>query len=139
MAIEMQCPACKKAYRLKDALAGEKVTCANAECRTVFAVPVKPGTGTAPTLAALKSGVRPAAKPAAKAAAKLPPPPAFDVETAALTALNDDPDEVPVETRVIGVKCDNCDHQWTEPWDKQGKNVLCPECRTRQRVPVPAA
>ena len=139
MAIEMQCPACKKAYRLKVALAGKKVTCANAECRTVFAVPVKPGTGTAPTLAALKSGVRPAAKPAAKAAAKLPPPPAFDVETAALTALNDDPDEVPVETRVIGVKCDNCDHQWTEPWDKQGKNVLCPECRTRQRVPVPAA
>ena len=139
MAIEMQCPACKKAYRLKDALAGKKVTCANAECRTVFAVPVKPGTGTAPTLAALNANAaKPPARPAAKPAAKVPPP-AFDVETAALTALNDDPDEVPVETRVIGVKCDNCDHQWTEPWDKQGKNVLCPECRTRQRVPVPAA
>ena len=55
MAIEMQCPACKKAYRLKDELAGKKVTCANAECRTVFAVPVKPGTGTAPSLAALKA------------------------------------------------------------------------------------
>ncbi len=142
MAIEMQCPACKKAYRLKDELAGKKVTCANAECRTVFAVPVKPGTGTAPTLAALKAtaGKSPA-KPAAKAPARVaaPPPPAIDVETAALTALNDDPDEVVAETRVVGVKCSNCDHQWSEPWEKQGKNVLCPECRSRQRVPVPAA
>jgi len=156
MAIEMQCPACKKAYRLKDELAGKKVTCANAECRTVFGVPVKPGTGTAPSLAALlataakpaatppaKSAAKPPAKsdarPVAKSAAKTPPPPAFDVETAALSALNDDPDEVPVETREIAVKCDNCEHQWKEPWDKQGKNVLCPECRTRQRVPIPEA
>ena len=140
MAIEMQCPACKKAYRLKDELAGKKVTCANAECRTVFAVPVKPGTGTAPSLGALKAAAaKPAAKPVAKAVTKSPPPPAFDVETAALSALNDDPDEVPVETRLIPVKCDNCEHAWTEPWEKQGKNVLCPECRTRQRVPVPDA
>ncbi len=141
MAIEMQCPACKKAYRLKDELAGKKVTCANAACRTVFAVPVKPGTGTAPTLAALKATVaKSPAKPAAKAPVRAAAaPPAFDVETAALTALNDDPDEVAAETRVIGVKCSNCEHQWSEPWEKQGKNVLCPECRSRQRVPVPDA
>jgi hypothetical protein len=125
MAIEMQCPACKKGYRLKDELAGKRVTCANPACRTAFVVPAKPGTGTAPTLAAMKS--------AAAAKAKS----AVEVETAALTALRDEPDEEPVESRVIPVKCDNCDHQWTEPWDKQGKNVLCPECRTRQRVPIP--
>ena len=140
MAIEMQCPACKKAYRLKDELAGKKVTCANAECRTVFGVPVKPGTGTAPTLAALKAtAAKSPAKPVAKAPARAAAPPAFDVETAALTALNDDPDEVVAETRVVAVKCSNCDHQWSEPWEKQGKNVLCPECRSRQRVPVPEA
>ena len=140
MAIEMQCPACKKAYRLKDELAGKKVTCANAECRTVFGVPVKPGTAPTPTLAALKAtAAKSPAKPVAKAPARAAAPPAFDVETAALTALNDDPDEVVAETRVVAVKCSNCDHQWSEPWEKQGKNVLCPECRSRQRVPVPEA
>ena len=31
--------------------------------------------------------------------------------------------------------CQFCDHKWTEPITKAGKNVLCPECRQRIRVP----
>ena len=125
MSIETQCPACSKAYKLKDELAGKRVTCANPTCRFVFPVP-KAGTGTAPTLAAMKAG-------------KAPVKSAAEVEVAALAALNDDPDEVPVDSRTIAMSCEICEHKWTEPWDKQGKNTVCPECRTRQKVPVPQA
>jgi hypothetical protein len=132
MAIDMTCPKCAKAYRLKDELLGKKVTCANEKCRSQFVVGVKPGTGTSPTLGAMKT---PAAKPP-----KAPPPPPIDVETTAMAAFADDEEEVvPVENRTIAMKCTGCEHTWTEGWDKQGKNVLCPECRTRQKVPIPDA
>ena len=37
--------------------------------------------------------------------------------------------------RKIALTCATCDHKWDVPWSMQGKNVLCPDCRTRQRVP----
>jgi hypothetical protein len=125
MAIEMNCPKCSKSYRLKDELLGKKVTCANEKCRTAFVVGVKPGTGPSPTLGAMK------------AASKSPPPPPPDAEEVARKALADEVDEAPVESRTIPMTCSECDHQWTEPWDKQGKNTVCPSCRARQKVPVP--
>ena len=66
----------------------------------------------------------------------------IDAEAVAMKAFADDPPpkaEVPVETRTITMVCVVCDHQWTESWDKQGKNVICPECRHRQRVPLQKA
>ncbi|MGL6075064.1 MAG: hypothetical protein ACRC8S_12970 [Fimbriiglobus sp.] len=125
MAIEMNCPKCSKSYRLKDELLGKKVTCANDKCRTAFVVGVKPGTGPSPTLGAMK------------ATSKSPPPPAPDAEEVARKAFADEVDDTPTETRTIPMTCTECDHQWTEPWDKQGKNTVCPACRVRQKVPVP--
>jgi len=31
--------------------------------------------------------------------------------------------------------CVICEHKWAAPWDMQGKNVLCPDCKHRQKVP----
>ena len=62
----------------------------------------------------------------------------IDADAVAMKALADDPEpeaEIPVETRTITMVCVVCEHQWSEAWDKQGKNVICPECRHRQRVP----
>ena len=35
--------------------------------------------------------------------------------------------------------CSFCEHKWTEPFSKAGKNILCPnpECRQRLKVPEP--
>ena len=60
----------------------------------------------------------------------------------ALSALSDEPAkaaEQPAETAVIAMTCSHCDHKWTEPASKAGKNVLCanPECRQRLKVPEP--
>ncbi len=116
MAIETQCPHCKKAYRLKDELSGKRVTCANPDCRKAFTV----------------SG-----RPSANGAARPAPAPA-DAEAVAAALLKDEPDSVraaPEDQRKVPMTCPVCDHQWDVPWAMQGKNVLCPECRHRQRVP----
>lgn len=134
MAIDTNCPFCHKAYRLKDDLAGKKVTCANQDCRKVFTI-------TASTNGAAKPAAPPRptapARTAAKAPAKAAPPPPVDAEALAAAALAEDDDaaKVPEDTRTIEMTCKACDHQWTVPWAKQGKNVLCPECRTPQKVP----
>jgi hypothetical protein len=106
MAISAHCPHCLKPYKFKDELAGKRVRCAAADCRQVFEVE---------------------------------PLPKVDAEAQALAALAELPDPAvadgPVEIRKIKVTCAACDHAWEEAWDKQGKNVLCPECRHRQKVP----
>lgn len=112
MAIEFNCPFCGTFYRLRDDLAGKRATCKNADCRKVIPVPQP----TPPTAA-----------------------PPVDVEAAAMSALADEPAKAngAVSERTIAVKCTACDHQWTEPFTKAGKNVLCPECRHRVKVPEP--
>ena len=115
MAIETQCPHCKKAYRLKDELAGKRVTCGNPDCRKAFTVDGRASAnGTAP-------------KPAE---------PKVDAEATAAAVFGDEPaTAAPEDQRKIALTCAVCDHKWDVPWSMQGKNVLCPDCRTRQRVP----
>ncbi|MCX8138124.1 MAG: zinc-ribbon domain-containing protein [Gemmataceae bacterium] len=66
------------------------------------------------------------------------PPRAEEIEQLAVSALVDDPPaaEAP-ESSSIAMNCNYCGHQWQEPLSKAGKNVLCPECRQRLRVPEP--
>src|SRR5262249_9156169 len=49
------------------------------------------------------------------------------------------PHEAPAAEKVIPMTCAFCQHQWTEPYSKAGKNVICPnaECRQRMKVPEP--
>lgn len=63
------------------------------------------------------------------------PKSAAEVEADALKALGDEPDQ-PTDSRVIPITCEMCDHKWDAPWAMQGKNVLCPECRHRNKVPI---
>jgi hypothetical protein len=123
MAIEFNCPHCVTPYKLKDELAGKKATCKNPGCRQVITIP------------ALRATVPPTAKPALK----LSPPKPEDIEAAALAALADAPKEEQPADTPIPVVCAFCEHTWIEPRDKAGKNVLCPnpECRQRNKVPVP--
>ncbi len=108
MAIAMNCPACQKAYRLKDELAGKKVACSNAACRKVFAVPAAP-------------------KPVAAA---------VDAEALAAAAFGEEvADTTAADLRTVPMTCAMCEHKWAAPWAMQGKNVLCPDCRHRQKVP----
>lgn len=136
MPIDTQCPHCRKAYRLKDDLAGKRVTCANAECRQVFTVGATAvANGSSGKAAAPPAAARP--RPATVAApSSPPPPPAPDAEAMAAAAFAEETGTaVPEDQRVIKLTCGGCEHTWDVPWAMQGKNVLCPECRTRQRVP----
>lgn len=119
MAIDTQCPHCSKAYRLKDDLAGKRVTCGNPNCRKAFTVGGEPANGA------------PVAKPRAKATV---PPVDADALAASLFAEGA-AEAVPEDKRVIAVTCPMCDHKWDVPYAMQGKNVLCPECRHRVKIP----
>ncbi|MFO0798419.1 MAG: hypothetical protein U0804_13160 [Gemmataceae bacterium] len=130
MAIEFNCPHCATSYKLKDELAGKKATCKNPDCRQVITIP-------APKATVPPTAGPPAAKPKPPARKAAPKP--EDVEAAALAALADAPKEEQQPDAPIPVVCAFCDHKWSESRDKAGKNVLCPnpECRQRNKVPVP--
>ena len=113
MPISTQCPKCLKLYKLKDELLGKRATCANPDCRTLFDVK--------PYVAPPKPVVKP-----------------MDAEAIAMAALNDDPDPiqaVPEDLRKIAMTCASCDCKYEVAWSMQGKNSLCPECKSRQKVP----
>ncbi|MCZ2341220.1 MAG: hypothetical protein LC104_05410 [Bacteroidales bacterium] len=158
MAIDTQCPHCDKRYRLKEELSGKSVRCQNPECRKPFTVAGKttaPNPAPAPAAPTANPRTAPPARTAEppslpKSAPKLgipeprrtPPAakPPIDADTLALKALAEaeaataEP-EPPPDQRTIPMVCAVCDHTWTESWDKQGKNVICPDCRHRQKVP----
>lgn len=144
MPIEFNCPHCATPYKLKDELAGKKATCRNPDCRQVITVPAPkatvPPTPAAPPkpAAAPKAAPKPAAKPPARKD-ETPLPPPIDAEAAAAAALADAPKDAAAADAPIPVECAFCNHKWTEPRDKAGKNVLCPneDCRQRNKVPVP--
>ena len=115
MPIATTCPACQHAYRLKDELAGKRVKCKNPACQETFTVP------------------KPQAAPVAAPIVDI------DADTVAAAALAEEQVALPADQRLIAMVCNVCSEAWTEPWDKQGKNVLCPECRARQKVPVQKA
>lgn len=121
MPIPFTCPNCKKAYKLKDEVAGKRVTCSN--CRQTSLVPVPK------TAAATKKGpakVLSAAEAEALAAA------AFADETSAAPA------PVEVEGAPIKVKCRYCDHENTFEARLAGKNAPCQndDCRKIIKVPL---
>lgn len=113
MAIEFDCPFCRHHYRLRDELAGKPATCKG--CRNKITIPT-PG-----QLAEV-------AKVDAAAA-----------EAAALAALADEPVAEKPKNTVIDVECNYCNHKWTEPIERAGKNTVCknPECRQRIKIPEP--
>lgn len=117
MPIETHCPSCQKQYRLKDELGGKSVKCSNPDCRQVFTITAKPNG-------------KPAAKP------KAAPKPEADAEAVAAQVLSESPEDTkPAAERTIIVECYNCNFKWPEPESKAGKFALCPECRTRNKVP----
>lgn len=111
MAIVFDCPHCKHPYRLKDEFAGRKATCKNPDCRQQITIPV-PLSGAELEAAALSALAEEEAKPK-------------EAETAV------------AEEQGIPMSCPHCDHKWSEPFAKAGKNTLCanPECRQRIKVP----
>jgi predicted negative regulator of RcsB-dependent stress response len=113
MAIDFDCPHCGTHYRLKDEVGGKTATCKNPNCRKVIAIPLPTSNG----------------RPAPVAA------PA-DLDSFAAAAFSDEPVQKIGPAVMIPVSCGKCDHQWQVEESKEGKNVLCPECRTPTRVPL---
>jgi hypothetical protein len=112
MAIVFDCPHCKTNYRLKDEYAGKTATCKNPKCRKVIPIPQ-------PNIKVLTGK-------------------AMDIDAIAAAAFSDEPAAAngQVAEATIQVTCSGCDHVWMVEASKEGKNVLCPECRRPNRVPL---
>lgn len=125
MPIDATCPGCQKRYKLKDELAGKSVKCSNPDCRKPFPVPGGAANGKP---AAAKPA---AAKPKAKTKKELE----AEAEALAAELFGEAVDTKPAAERQITVECVMCNHKWGEPESKAGKNVICPECKHRMKVP----
>ena len=111
MAIVFNCPHCATNYRLKDEFGGKTATCKNPNCRKVIPIPKPSGNG-----------------------AVVPP---ADLDALAAAAFSDEPAKADkAAEQMIQVTCSGCDHAWMVEASKEGKNVLCPECRRPNRVPL---
>ena len=132
MAIVFKCPECDFPYRLKDELAGKKATCKNPDCRKQILIPAPSSNGL--RISDL-GGIMP--ENADKNDTPLPTNPA-DLEATALAALRDTAKEQEdtAADQAIPMVCPHCNHKWTEPYSKAGKNTLCPNEECRQRVKV---
>lgn len=120
MPIVTNCPGCQKQYKLKDELAGKTVKCSNPDCRKPFPVPGGQANG------------KTAAKPKPKSKKET------EAEAEALAAAlfsEQQEDAKPAAERTITVECVMCNFKWPEPESKAGKNVICPECKHRMKVP----
>lgn len=127
MAIDIKCPHCAKPYKLKDDMAGKRVQCANQACRKPFAVE--------PTANGVATAAPPPPKPTA--APKPPPPKSMDADALAAAALSEDERAATPSMSVVHMTCTMCEHKWDVGVEMQGKNVLCPDCKHRQKVPIP--
>ena len=122
MPISMKCPHCERAFKLKDELAGKRVTCS--KCRKMYSVPTA-----RPEVAAVPSSA--VATPAA------------DPESLALSVLGEEtapkPEAVvaadaPGET--IAYKCQFCDHVNHFEVRMEGKNAPCAGVPRILKVPM---
>lgn len=116
MPIDATCPACQKRYKLKDELAGKSVKCSNPDCRHPFPVP---------------GGAAKPVKPKAKTKTELE----AEAEALAQQLFGEQQEETKAKEKDITVECVMCNHKWAEPESKAGKNVICPECKHRMKVP----
>ncbi len=118
MAIEFNCPHCQHQYRLKDEFAGKTATCKGCRQKITIPQPVTVPPDVPLTAAELEAR-----------------------EAAALAALADEPAQAERDeaSKIIPVECSYCNHKWTEPITRAGKNALCPnpECRQRIKIPEP--
>jgi hypothetical protein len=110
MAIDFDCPHCGTHYRLKDEVGGKTATCKNPTCRRVIPIPKAPQSNGKPVTAA-------------------------DLDAMAAAAFADEAAQKAAEAQ-IEVTCGRCDHKFMVDASKEGKNVLCPECRHPNRVPL---
>jgi hypothetical protein len=129
--IAFKCPHCEFPYKLKDELAGKRATCKNPSCRQVLTIPAPNTNGL--RIADL-GGIAP--EESGRNDTPLPSNPA-DIESAALAALAETAKEEEKSADDIQMICPHCDHKWTEPISKAGKNTLCPNPECRQRIKVP--
>ncbi|VTS04672.1 zinc ribbon domain-containing protein [Tuwongella immobilis] len=158
MPILIACPFCQTKYRLRDEHAGKWVTCKTPECRKPFQVPISgnvtapapevPAAGFAPSSASVGTAdqipvgtFRPRPTVSKPEPSVQPQPTASikEAEEAALKALADEPppEDTPTpESQPIQMTCSSCDHVWPVDRSMEGKNVLCPECKFRQKVPI---
>jgi len=128
MPIDTACPHCEQKYKLRDDFAGKKVNCKN--CKQSFIVP---------------QSVNAAMPAAQERMAGLPDVPVItdqvdpNADAAALAALADEApkaEDIPPEGKPIRMVCSACDHVWEVPRLMEGKNVICPDCTSRVRVPI---
>lgn len=113
MPIRTQCPHCQKAFRVKDELAGKKVTCPG--CKKVV-----------PVAAAVMTGEQAAVKGAEQ----------FELETLAAEALSEQKlQEAVKEPLFVEFLCPQCDAELKLSADLAGKQSPCPECRRIIKVP----
>ncbi|VTR95612.1 unnamed protein product [Gemmata massiliana] len=119
MAIEFNCPHCQHAYRLKDEFAGKSATCKTCRAKLTIPQPVVVAGGV-PRLTAEEIA---------------------EAEAKALAALADEQAQVEKDAaaQLIPIECQHCNHKWTEPLARAGKNTLCPNPECRQRVKIPEA
>src|SRR5262245_61954939 len=105
MAIPIQCPHCQRSYKLKNELAGKRVTCST--CRKTFPVPA------APVVSAVRGS--------------LP----LDTDALAVAALSDHPATKTPDAQVVAqptpirVKCPFCDFENSFDSRFAGKNAPC--------------
>ncbi len=124
MPIDTACPHCAKKYRLKNELAGRRATCSNPDCRQAFTVPPS-------------GGPAKAAAPPRAATPRVEDRSLVEAETLAAALFGEDPNagKGSAAEPQVEVVCAMCDNKWLEAASKIGKNVMCPECKHRQKIP----
>jgi len=147
----IQCPnkECEKKFRIEASAPVQQASVVAAKSVQQKAVPqakaASTGTGeqskTAPVpekKATSPEGAKAVAPKKKEAVPKKPTVTEADAEAIAAALFSDAPEPAagtPEDTRTLDMSCAACDHKWTEPYAKQGKYSLCPECRHRQKIP----